>query len=410
MKKVHAPTTTSRSSQDPGKNHTSEKPALKVCHLSDIHLGYRKYQKLAKSGMNQRELDVALAFREAIDRVIGVAPQLVLFSGDIFHQVRPTNAAVTYAFKELRRLSVGTGAPIILIAGNHDSPKRSDTGCILRLFEEIPNVYVADLQTQQFRFQESSVCVTAVPHAALETLNPDTLRADESFAYNLLVTHGQIGDSWMSEFGGIERKLADLNPHEWEYIALGHIHIAKQVDHHAWYAGALEHTSSNIWSEATQNKGFLEVMLPEQKVIFHSLTSPREVISVPPIFGGSIATAEMLTEALLDACASISGGVDGKIIRLELIDVPRELFRQVDQRLFRDIRARALHVQIDLRSSERAHHEKVRGALMPKAYSLKEELETFVRKHPAKAHVTHDEMVTLFDSLFTAIEANDEAR
>ena len=84
MKKVHAPTTTSRSSQDPGKNHTSQKPALKVCHLSDIHLGYRKYQKLAKSGINQRELDVALAFREAIDRVIGLAPQLVLFSGDIF--------------------------------------------------------------------------------------------------------------------------------------------------------------------------------------------------------------------------------------------------------------------------------------------------------------------------------------
>jgi exonuclease SbcD len=410
MKKSHAPTTTSRSSEIAGNIRTSQKASLKVCHLADIHLGYRKYQKLSKTGANQRELDVALAFRESIDRIIGLSPNLVIMAGDIFHQVRPTNAAVTFAFKELRRLSSGIGAPIILIAGNHESPKRSDTGCILRLFEEIKGVFVADTKTEQFRFEDISLSVTAVPHAALDTLKPDTLRADDNYSYNILTVHGQIGDSWMSEFGGIERKLSDLNPHEWDYIALGHIHIPKQIDLNAWFSGAIENTSSNIWSEADQNKGFLEVFLPEQKVTFHSLSSPREVVSLPPIFGGSIATVEDLSGKLLDAIASVSGGVDGKIIRLELLDVPREIFRQLDQKLFRETRLKALHLQIDLRYSERAHHEKARSALIPTSYSLKEELATFVRKNQAKPHVTHDEMIVLFDDLFTSIEAKNETR
>ena len=410
MKKERATTSTLSSTEKTGKNRSTEKQVVKICHLADVHLGYRKYQKLAKTGANQRELDIALAFREAVDRVIGLSPNLIIFAGDIFHQVRPTNAAVHFAFKELRRLSIGTGAPIILIAGNHESPKRSDTGCILRLFEEIKGVYVADSQIEQFKFKELGVSVTAVPHSAVEKMTDETLRADDDFPYNVLTLHGQVGDSWMSEFGGIERKMSDLHPHEWDYIALGHIHITKQVELNAWFSGATESTSTNIWSESENNKGFLEVLLPEQKVIFHSLTSPREVYSIPAIFGGRIATVEDLSVIIKDALDAVPGGLDGKIVRLEFLDVSRELFRQVDQKIFKEARQRALHLQIDLRFTERAHHEKARSALVPKSYSLKEELSEFVRKTPAKAHVTHNEMIELYESLFNSLEGKDEAR
>ena len=43
-----------------------QKDELTVCHLADIHLGYRRYNRLSKNGQNQRELDVNLAFHEAI--------------------------------------------------------------------------------------------------------------------------------------------------------------------------------------------------------------------------------------------------------------------------------------------------------------------------------------------------------
>ena len=398
--------------------------SLKICHAADIHLGYRKYQKLSKNGANQRELDIAISFREMIDRMIGLNPDVIILAGDIFHQVRPSNAAVTFAFKELRRLRSGTTAPIILIAGNHESPKRSDTGCILRLFEEIQGVYVADLRAETFRFEALSLCVAALPHAALEQISADPSptggvsvaapRADDAYQYNILAAHGQIGDSWMSEFGGIEKKLSELHPHEWDYIALGHIHLAKQVELNAWFSGAIEHTATNIWSEADNNKGFLEITLPEKKVTFHSLTSPRTVLSLPPIFGGSIDSAETLTEKLVDLLSTVAGGVDGKIIRVELIDVARELYRHVDQKALKDFRQRALHLQIDLRYSESStfarEREISRAAALPRTASLKQELIDFTQKQSPKPHVNQKAVIELFESLFNSLEQADEAR
>ena len=45
---------------------------MRLVHLSDLHLGYRQYQRLTPGGVNQREADVAATFRTAIDRVIAL--------------------------------------------------------------------------------------------------------------------------------------------------------------------------------------------------------------------------------------------------------------------------------------------------------------------------------------------------
>ena len=66
---------------------------MRLVHLSDLHLGYRQYQRLTPGGVNQREADVAATFRTAIDRVIALEPDVIVFAGDIFHAVRPPNAA-----------------------------------------------------------------------------------------------------------------------------------------------------------------------------------------------------------------------------------------------------------------------------------------------------------------------------
>ena len=71
---------------------------MRLVHLSDLHLGYRQYQRLTPTGVNQREADVAATFRVAVDRVIELKPELVVVSGDVFHNVRPTNQAILHAF------------------------------------------------------------------------------------------------------------------------------------------------------------------------------------------------------------------------------------------------------------------------------------------------------------------------
>ena len=51
-------------------------PCVKVAHLADPHLGARQYHRQTPAGINQREADVARAFRLAIDGVIAAQPDL----------------------------------------------------------------------------------------------------------------------------------------------------------------------------------------------------------------------------------------------------------------------------------------------------------------------------------------------
>ncbi|HEY7893502.1 MAG TPA: hypothetical protein VIC24_01245, partial [Gemmatimonadaceae bacterium] len=75
---------------------------MRLVHLADLHLGFRQYHRLTPDGINQREADVALVFRRAIDKVVALRPEVVLIAGDVFHTVRPMNAAIIEAFTQLQ--------------------------------------------------------------------------------------------------------------------------------------------------------------------------------------------------------------------------------------------------------------------------------------------------------------------
>lgn len=334
------------------KKSSGHKPPLRICHLADAHLGYRKYNRLTKGGLNQREVDVNFAFQEAITRIIALKPALVLVAGDLFHAVRPSNATLAFAFREIRRLAEHSKAPVVIIAGNHETPRRIDSGSALQLLEEIPGVYVAKECKERFVFAEEGVAVQCIPHAALTQEPRVQVRADDRVPWNILVTHAQVDDSWVSDFGGVNFPLGSIVVHEWDYIALGHVHIFKQIGLNAAYSGATEHTSLNIWGEADRNKGFLEVALPGPKIKFHALTSPREVVVLERIDAGGL-SPENLLSAIADRIATARGGIEGKIVRLELVRVDRESFKHLDHKQLRALRAPALHFALDIHYADR---------------------------------------------------------
>src|SRR5260221_61320 len=106
---------------------------MRVVHLADLHLGYRQYQRVTANGTNQREADVAGSVKRAIDQVIALRPDLVVVAGDVFHTVRPTNPAILHAFHQFGRLTLALpDVPVVVIAGNHDLPRATETACILR--------------------------------------------------------------------------------------------------------------------------------------------------------------------------------------------------------------------------------------------------------------------------------------
>ena len=111
---------------------------MKLAHLADLHLGFRQFDRQTPRGGNQREADVADAFRRAVDDLLEQRPDLIVLAGDIFHSVRPTNPAILFFFQQMQRVRSGLpDSPIVLVAGDHDTPRSLETGTILRLYEAL---------------------------------------------------------------------------------------------------------------------------------------------------------------------------------------------------------------------------------------------------------------------------------
>ena len=383
----------------------TSKPAIRVCHMADVHLGYRRYNKLSKSGLNQRELDVNVAFQEAVTRIISLRPDVTIIAGDLFHAVRPSNSIVTFCFRQLRRLARDTGAPVVIVAGNHETPKRADTGSVLQLFSEIENVYVAESGFEVFTFRNKSLAVSCLPHTALLELDTVTLRADDTCAHNILVVHGQVNERWISDFGGAEVELKALAPHEWDYMALGHVHIHRPVALNAAYSGALEHTANNIWSEASIGKGFLEVLLPGGKRTFHPLTSPREIAVLEPLEVEGAEPGDVM-QLIRDRLESIPGGMDGKIVRLEVRGITRETYRHLDHKELRVLRARALNLTLDITFASQSPLNRSVGQAGKGL--LKDQLREFSKSFEVPG-ASQDEIGSLLESYVTRVEAKYEA-
>ena len=53
---------------------------MKIVHISDLHIGYKAYNKLEKIGLNVREIDILSAFQEALEKIAIIIPELVIIA------------------------------------------------------------------------------------------------------------------------------------------------------------------------------------------------------------------------------------------------------------------------------------------------------------------------------------------
>lgn len=213
---------------------------MRLVHFSDLHLGFRQYQRQTPTGVNQREADVAVAFRKAIDKTIELQPDLVLIGGDVFHSVRPTNAAIVDAYKQFSRLvEMLPDSLIVMIAGNHDTPRTSETVCILGLFKRL-GIHVVVNEPERLHFRDRDLSVFAIPHALAVRPKFDP---QAGVRYNVLLLHDEV-EGVIRRFGTIaereagELKLSDLGCDRWSYVALGHYHVYHKYAPNAYYSGA----------------------------------------------------------------------------------------------------------------------------------------------------------------------------
>jgi len=333
---------------------------MRLVHFSDLHLGFRQYQRLTPGGINQREADVARSFQTAIDRTIELRAELVLIGGDVFHNVRPTNPAIVHAFLQFSRLrSALPGTPVVMVAGNHDTPRAAETGSILRLFREL-GINVAYADSERFYFADLNLSVLAVPDVPGKR---PALTPDPQARYNVLLLHGEVQGMLPAHVASADRAaleipLSELGAAMWDYVALGHYHVYRQIEPNAYYSGSIDYTSANTWGELYEErvagvpgKGLIERNLESGAQTFHPLPPSRPIIDLPPISARGLTVAEV-DERILAAVKSCRDGIEDKVVRLIVRDLPRHIARDLDHKSLREFKRRALHFHLDTRRPE----------------------------------------------------------
>ncbi|MFQ3679013.1 MAG: exonuclease SbcCD subunit D, partial [Pseudanabaenaceae cyanobacterium] len=328
---------------------------MRIVHLADLHLGFRAYHRLTDRGINRREADVFAAFREALDRTAALQPDAVLIAGDVFHVPRPSNYALVQAQTELFRFRQKCAAPVVMIAGNHESVRSADNRCILELLTAVPGVQVVTENPEAVTV--GSLRVVCLPHNSLPRLQTIDLRPDPQAPHNVLMLHGTVDSNRINDYGGYDVP-ADLLTLPWDYVACGHYHTYTHLGNHAYYAGAIERTSNNIWQEANEDKGFVLFDLTRHQAHFQRLHKPRPTLDLPILdaLGKDVAT---LNQDLAANVAAVD--ITDKLVRQRIVNLPKSQQAQLDARLLRQWQAQAVHYLLDARPPTPTPHLPLSG-------------------------------------------------
>lgn len=270
---------------------------MRFVHTADWHLGRYFY------GVHLTD-DQAYVLDQLIDLVRDVKAQALLIAGDIYDRAIPPVEAIALLDDVLSRIVKGLHVPVVLIAGNHDSPQRLSFGSRLLAAEQlhIVGLLSSDMMPVVLHDEHGPVVVHAIPYvepaearqylpgrviddhdAALRALI-DVIRARHGLeGRNVLLAHAFVAGGQESEserplsVGGAGTVKADCLA-GFDYVALGHLHRPQTVgDQRIQYAGSLLKYS---FSEADHIKSVNLVEMDEQgrcRVERISLTPRRNV-------------------------------------------------------------------------------------------------------------------------------------
>ncbi len=306
-------------------------------HLADLHLGHRSFQPTAE-GPNAREQDVAAAFKAALSEVVRLEPEVVLVAGDVFDRPEPPHSAMVTLAQGLE--SIREALPrtrVCIVAGSRDTPADPNVPGALAAFDTLPDVEAVTSEIRSIVIPEAEMHVLMVPHRAAVSGETPELRPVGDVRWNVLLGYGRVV--------GQQEEALPVREEDWDYIALGHEHVRRQVRPRAFYAGSLERVGPAPWTEAGIEKGFLCYDLEERRASFRAVPG-RPVVSLAPI-RFEVDRPGRLLERMVETLKELPGGVAGKIVRVRLQGVPGEEIERIRD-VVSEYRRKALHLEVQL--------------------------------------------------------------
>jgi DNA repair exonuclease SbcCD nuclease subunit len=156
----------------------------------------------------------------------------------------------------------------------------------------------------------------------------------------------------------VEITKEEIGAARWDYVALGHYHVYREIETNVFYSGSIDYTSANTWGElheqtiaGVEGKGFVERNLITGAHTFHQLPPSRPLVDLKWIVAAGLTVSEV-DERIRATVEGYRHGIDDKIVRLVVKDIARHVARELDHKAIREYKRRALNFHLDLRRPE----------------------------------------------------------
>ncbi len=326
---------------------------MKFLHTGDWHIGR------AVRGRS-RESEHHGALQQVLTHAREQAVDCLLLAGDVFDTAAPSPDSERLAFEFFTEL-YGLGIPAVVIAGNHDHPRRfdalapmlrplrlhvrgraapSDAGGVVELQsrggEERAIVatlpWVPEREAVEYVQLREEVGAPYMQYAEqLRRAMAMLVRAFDAEAINILMAHLLVDGAAVGPGGG-ERELhmamgiygvqPQMLPPDAQYVALGHVHKAQAVrpSPPAWYPGSLLQLD---FGEQRQDKGVnlieAHAGLPVE-VVQLPITAGRPLLDIgSPLHGVSLDDLAQHADRVGDAWLRVYLDVDGPVANLPYV-------------------------------------------------------------------------------------------
>lgn len=316
---------------------------MRIAHISDTHLGFVAYSRTTPEGVNQRQVDVQRSFNICLQSILDRDPDLVIHAGDLFHVVRPSNHTIDATHSALTAFQRARGnRPFVLIGGNHDTPRTSDMGNLLRHIARIPGVTLAAQMAQVIDLPEIDTEILAVPSNSLAAREEVVYRPTLGRKHSILTLHGMALQALPKAVEGSHSDfdVADIDSQLFTYTALGDYHVHSAYSERCCYSGSTDYTTTNIWEETRSPKGWV-FFDTDREQLEHVAVATRRAIDLPIIDAAGLGVPE-----LQDVMAAAVDFDDMPIVRQKVTNLHSADRARLSVSLIRELGSKCLNYQL----------------------------------------------------------------
>ena len=190
---------------------------VRLLHTADCHIG-----NFILDGDRERD-----AFAALIDTAIAIGPDVLIVAGDLFDHGRVTDEVIGWTLAQMSRLE----RPVIVLPGNHDYDVLMRVAAGAELAEHPRITIITDPVGETIRLPELGLTFWG---KALEDHTPDYrpligIPDRPAEGWCVALGHGLVVDALNSGGRGSPIFQTDVDAVEWDYVALGHVHLHRII-------------------------------------------------------------------------------------------------------------------------------------------------------------------------------------